>query len=189
MLSYVSFASGSDKIYEVTSYSTGAGTIYDITSGTPVYFATVPAGTTPAPWVGPMGVRGDGHLFAVTNANGGSLWDITTGGDFTLSTPVASNIFGASLSYPEGLAFDSSNNAYTTNSEAGSQQIAKVTSGGTVTYLTGTFNNARGLVVIGNTLYIAEGGTGKVLAYDLTSNTVSTFAYGFVSGSDHIAAT
>jgi len=179
------FASGSDKIYEATSYSTNAGKVYDITSGTPVYFATVPADG----WLGPMGVRGDDHLFAVTDADGGSLWDITAGGDYTLSTPLASNIFSSSLSYPEGLAFDSSNNAYITNSEAGSQQIAKVTSGGTVSYLTGTFDNARGLVVIGSTLYIAEGGTGKILAYDLTSNTVSTFATGFKSGSDHIAAT
>jgi hypothetical protein len=177
-------ASVPDRIFGATSYSGAVLKVYDITNGTPVYFATLDAGG----WIGPLGVRGDGHVFAVTNANQGSLWDITAGGDFTSATPLASKIFGATLTFPEGMAFDAQGNAYITNSEAGLQPIAKVTPTGTVSYLPGTFNNARGLVIKAGILYIAEGGTGRVLAFNLSTNSSTVFATGFVAAGSHVPA-
>ena len=176
-----------DMILAANSYTGSTLPVYDITGGTPVSYATLNAGG----WIGPLGTPDNVHLYAVTNAFNGSLWDITGGGDFTGATPFAGNLFPDGVSFPEGLAFDASGNAYITNSETVLQQkIAVVSSDGTVSYLgdTLTFNNARGLVVQGNTLYIAEGGTGSVLAYDLISNTFSTFASGFTASSSHIAA-
>jgi hypothetical protein len=177
-------SSSSDRIFGADSYSAAVLKVYDITNGTAVYFATLNAGG----WIGPLGVRGDGHLFAVTDANQGSLWDITAGGNFTSAIPLASKIFGAALTFPEGMTFDAQGNAYITNSEAGPQPIAKVTPTGAVSYLPGTFNNARGLVIKAGILYIAEGGTGHVLAFNLSTNSSTVFASGFFAAGGHISA-
>ena len=178
--------SSNDVIYAATSYTGSTLPAFDITSGSPVNFATLNAGGWMGPLASPDGVR----IFAVTNSFTGSLWDITAGGDMTAAKPFASGLFPRNAGYLEGLAFDAAGNAYVTNSESGSQPIAKVAPNGSISYLSGhsgLFNNATGLVVQNRTLYIAEGGTGKVLAYDLSTDSITDFATGFTPAVNHFS--
>lgn len=173
-----------DRIFAATSFSGSVLPVYEITGGQRVPFATLNAGG----WIGPLVSRGDGSLFAVTNANNGSLWDITAGGDLTQATPVASNLFPMGLGFLEGLAFDANGNAYISNSEIGLQQIAVVAPDGSTSFLPDQFNNPSGLAVLNQVLYIAEGGAGRVVTRDLTAGSTTVFATGFSSGQTHISA-
>src|SRR5262249_33617518 len=125
-------AGPSDRIFAATSFGGGVGTIYEITGGERVPFARLNHGG----WVGPLAVRGDGRLFAVTNANRGSLYDITDGGDLTTAKPLARALFPTGNGYVYGLAFDDAGNAYVGMGETGRPQpIAVVTPDGSVDYL------------------------------------------------------
>src|SRR5205809_3122914 len=159
----VSSRAWADVIYAANSYAGSISTVFNITSGRPVDFAVLNAGG----WIGPLATPDGARIFAVTNSLSGSLWDISAGGNLTAAKPLASGLFSRGLGYVEGLAFDPAGNAYITNSENGTQPIAKVAPNGSVSYLpghSGLFNIARALAVQNRTLYIAEGGTGKVLA-------------------------
>ena len=76
-------------------------------------------------WVGPLRLTCAGRIWVVTTALGGSLWDITAGGDLSAASPFARNLFAA-VSYPEGLDFDAAGSAWVSNSEAGLQPLAIV---------------------------------------------------------------
>jgi len=151
--------------------------------GTATQFATVAAGD----WLGPLVITETGRFLAITNAQAGSVFDITDGGDLTTATPVVSGLFTDNIGYIEGAALDAGGNLYVSNSENGIQAMAKVdlTTKQVTTF--GSYENPVGLLVDGNTLYIAEGGTGRVLAHDLDSGTESTFASGFVTGEGYIS--
>jgi hypothetical protein len=173
-----------DRVFEATSYPAQTETVYELTGNGNKPFATLNA----AGWVGPMRITCSGRMWVVTDAFNGSLWDITTGGDFTNSSPFAQNLF-ASVSFPEGMDFDVAGNAYVTNSETGSPQaLAIVFPNGTVAHTAATYSNATSLLTSGTTLYIAETLKGRVLAHDTQSGIDTTFATGFRAGGDHVSA-
>ena len=171
------------RIFAATSYSSPTETVWEITNQTPVSFATVNA----AGWVGPLVITCGGKMWIATNAFNGSLWDISAGGDQTAATPFAKNLF-TTISDVEGMAVDDARNFFVSNSETATGQIAKVTPSGTVSLLPNTYNNPEGLLIVNNTLYISEGGMGRVLTHDLASGVEATFATGFRAGSDHVSA-
>jgi hypothetical protein len=176
-------APGGGRIFAADSYSGDVLPVYEITGGQRADFARLRAGG----WIGPLAARADGRLLAVTNADGGSLWDITDGGDLTGAMPLASNLFRTELGYLEGLAVDGDGTAYVANGEHGPQPVVTVSLSGAVAVLPGPLENPRGLVVREGILYAAEGSTGRVMAYDLGGGTMRVFATGFEQRADHTA--
>ncbi len=176
-------ASFRDRIFVATSYNAATEPVFEITSGSAQQFATVDANG----WLGPLVITTDGQFYAVTNAQDGSVFDITKGGDLTGATPVVSGLFTGNIQFIDGAAADANGNLYVANSEHGAQAIAKVDLAAKQFTTFGSYDNAEGLLVKGNTLYISEGGTGNVIARDLASGTESNFASGFVTGESHIS--
>jgi RHS repeat-associated protein len=181
-----------DRIFEVNSYRVSAGPIYELSGGTAkTKFATVSGGSLG--WIGPIQITASGRMWIVSSALGGSLWDITAGGDFTGATPFAQNIFGTDV-FIDGFDLDAQGNAYVAYSENGLQPLAIVAPNGTVTHTTTKYNNAASLLVAegrscspGRTLYISEGGAGRVLSHDLLTGVDTVLATGFNPGRDHVS--
>ncbi|HLY82381.1 MAG TPA: hypothetical protein VKQ71_05315, partial [Acidimicrobiales bacterium] len=157
-------------------------------------FAQVATG--PDQILGALRITPTGRMWVVTDAADGSIYDITAGGDFTHPTPFVSGLFPGLVSngYIDGFVIDAAGNAYVAHSEDGPQPLAIVSPAGKVTYTTTLYDNATGLLVAngntctpGNTLYIYEGGTGRVLAHDLTTGADTVWASGFVPGGSHVA--
>jgi hypothetical protein len=170
-----------DRIFAAESNS-GSRLIYEITGAERVEFAAVNHGG----YVGPLALRGDGRVFVTTDANNISLYDITDGGDLTQADPLASNLFttpGDTLS----LAFDDAGNAYIGSDDNQVGPIAVLAPDGSVDYLPGPFSNVRSLLVLNGVLYIAEGGPGRVLLYDLSSGETTELATGFATGGTNIS--
>jgi hypothetical protein len=180
------------RIFGADSYGPANVPIYDVTGvvdggAASTTFATVPA----AGWLGPMLLTTDGKFYVATNAQNGSIWEISAGGDFTAMQPIAANAFPSGLTYVEGMARDASGVFYVSNSEAGMTHIAKVTpgaDGGVSEALPTAFDDPTGLVVCGGVLLIAEGNAGRVVAHDLASGAESVWASGFAMASSHISA-
>jgi Cys-rich repeat protein len=173
-----------NRIFEATSYSAATEPLFEITDGTPRLFAMLNAGG----WVGPMVITPDGHFWIATTALGGSLWDVTAGGDFTGAAPFAQQIFGADVSYIEGMAVDVAGNFYLTNSETSPQALARIAPDGGITRTGTAFDDPTSVLVAGMKLYIGEGGAGRVVLHDLGSGEESMFAGGFVAGESHVSA-
>ena len=87
-----------DTILEASTNTGGHNEIWKITPGKmPEVFANVNPGDDPGngeyPWICPIGVSPTGHLYVATDANSGTLWDATAGGDRTNDKPLATSIF------------------------------------------------------------------------------------------------
>lgn len=164
-------------------------------------FATLSPGTT-APGYGPMAFSPSGRLFVAAAIDGGSLWDVTDGGNRAADRPVAKGLFADQPRRLCGLAFDAAGNAYVSHSEAAdeaanrkAQPIVRVdVKSGAVTALPVAYNHARGLAVVKGAdgreiLYIAEAGAGRVVTYDLTNGApaAAPFATGFPPGTSALA--
>ncbi|MGI8553900.1 MAG: SMP-30/gluconolactonase/LRE family protein [Dehalococcoidia bacterium] len=172
----------SGRIFAADSYG-DAVSVYEVTDGRRAPFAQVNGGG----YIGPLAVSPDGRLFTITNADHGSLFDITSGGDLSAAQPLARNLFSGGVEYVEGLTFDGNGNAYVTSGENGAQPVAKVTPGGSVSYLSPSPVNPTGPAVIGGTLYVSEGDSGSVLAYPLEGGQPAPFATGFQKASSHFS--
>jgi hypothetical protein len=179
------------RIFGAYSYGPTNVPIYDVTGvdggAAMTTFATVPA----AGWLGPMLLTSDGKFYVATNAQSGSIWEISAGGDFTTQLPIAASAFPSGLVYVEGMALDESGAFYLSNSEGGMTHIAKVTpgaDGGTSAPLSTAFDNPTSLVVCGGVLLIAEGNMGRVVAHDIASGAESPWATGFAAAGSHISA-
>jgi hypothetical protein len=177
-------------IFGATSYSPPDAPVFDLTTAdggaAPTTFATVPA----AGWLGPMLLTNDGKFYVASNAQNGSIWEISAGGDFTSQQPLVANVFPSNLTFVEGMARDASGSFYLANSEAGQTQLAKVTpgaDGGAITYLPTSFDDPASLFVAGNVLLVAEGNKGRIVAHDIVSGNEAVWATGFVPGSSHIS--
>ena len=160
------------------------GVVFEITSGTPVEFARLRLGR--GEWIGALAVSPDGRLHAVTDAENGSLWDVTAGGDLTKAEPRAKGFFPRNLNARDlirGLTFDADGNAYLLipeGSNAGRiQPVVKVAADGTVSQLPFVLEGARSLVVREGVLYASEHTTGRVISYNLATEELSVFASGF----------
>jgi uncharacterized repeat protein (TIGR01451 family) len=173
---------GPGSVLAASSFN-NSGAIYDITPGQPHLFATVPSGN----WTGPLLITTSGRIFVATNANGGSVYDITTGGDLHNAPPIAQNLFGASLAWIEAMTIDGTGNLYVANAEVAGQRVAKIASDGTVSYLPPLFDYSSGLLASGNSLYVSEGISGSVKRIDLSTLAVTTFASGFSAAHDHFS--
>lgn len=196
----------------VTSYADNNGNAGDpqivmLTKGAdPTGYATVDPGSDRA-WLAPIAFGPDGHLYLVMATKNGTLLDISAGGDLTSATvkPIASGFFPALPHKTGGIAFDAEGNAYVTlestedeNSNGAdpnlTMPIARINlKTGAKSTINGMFNHAKGLVVRADPtskdeiLYIAEENTGKILAYDLTTDKLNAtpFATGFPPITDH----
>jgi hypothetical protein len=179
------------RIFGADSYGPTNAPVYEVTGvdggAAMSTFATVPA----AGWLGPMLLTSDGKFFVATNAQNGSIWEISGGGDFTAMQPIAANVFPSGLTYVEGMARDANGVFYLSNSETGMTQIARVTpgvDGGASERLPTAFDDPTGLVVCGGVLLVAEGNKGRVVAHDLASGAESVWASGFAMAGSHISA-
>jgi uncharacterized repeat protein (TIGR01451 family) len=162
--------------------SLGDGTVFDVTTGTARYFAFVDSGG----WLTQLLVAPNGHVYAGCNKNQGTIYDITTGGNLATAVPFATHIFpnpGNLL----GLTVDGSGNLYATEGYAGTTPVAVISPTGAVSYLPVNFTFPSGALVVGQTLYVAEGSSGTVKAVNLSTNAVTTFASGFTTGTDHFS--
>jgi hypothetical protein len=183
-----------DTIFVTTSNNTGRNEIYQIIPGrAPQLFANVnPGVTSGSPWICPIGVGPNGHLYVVSWGNGGTLWDLTAGGDRTADKPVATSLFAAAPGKMCGIAFDAAGDVFVNNSEKGAQPIMKVAPDGKVSALQGTYDQPRGMAVLKNAqnqeiLYVAQASDGTVRAYNLTDDQPITaaFATGFPVIANH----
>jgi len=151
-------------------------------------------------WLAPVGFSPDGHLYLAQASKNGILLDLTDGGDRSTSKPVAQGIFSVLPHKISGMAFDAEGNVYLPLSEAEGESdnlypISRVElKTGKVSTLKGTYDHAKGLAIRADAnkdeiLYIAEGGTGKILTYNLTTDTPGDkpLATGFPSFKDHDA--
>lgn len=188
-----------DTILEASTNSGGHDEIWQLTAGkNPTVFAHVSPGDDPGngeyPWTCPIGVGPNGHLYVVTDANSGTLWDATAGGDRTSDKPLATSIFKDQPTKMQGIAFDAASNIYIDSSEQGDQPIMKVTPDGkTVSALKGTYNEPKGLAVKKDAnnneiLYIVQASDATVQTYNLTTDTPGTqpFARGFPQLDNHV---
>ena len=181
-----------ERIFAARRNDERLGIVYELSSGTAVEFARLRSQGPGGEWIGGLATSADGRLFALTNAENGSLWDITAGGDFTREQPRARALFagarpdGNPLS--RGLAFDAEGNAYAIvgRDDRGDQPIVKVTPDGTVSQLPVAFYRPRGLVVREGVLYVTQYEKGQVIAVDLATSEAREFASGF-AGSPAIA--
>jgi len=135
-------------------------------------------------WLAPIGFGPDGHLYLAIASQNGQLLDLTEGGDRSASTPIAKGLFSVLPNKMAAMAFDAEGNAYVSLSETSdsslvdnSYPIARVElKTGKVSQIKGTYSHARGLVIRPDAnkneiLYIFEAGTGKILTYNLTTDT------------------
>jgi hypothetical protein len=171
---------GASAVFEVTNLDGG-------TAGPP--FATGPAGQG----LSAMLLTPEGKLYIAAGENGGTVWEISAGGDFSAATPVASKVFtqDGTTELPAAMAMDDKGSLYLTNSDKGPKQIAKITlSGatGTSTLLPIPLDNATGIVACTGVLLIAEGATGRVVRRDLATGAQTDFATGFYGRADHVSA-
>jgi hypothetical protein len=167
----------------------------------PVGFATVDPGTDRA-WIAPIAFGPDGHLYLAMATKNGTLLDITNGGDLTSASikPVATGFLATLPHKISSMAFDAEGNVYIPLSEPEDGSLAGTPypiyrielKTGKVSQLKGTYNSARGLLVQTDAnkneiLYIVEAGTGKILTYNLTTDTPGDkpFATGFPVILDH----
>lgn len=187
-----------DTILAASTNTPDHNEIWKITPGkAPEVFANVNPGDDPGngeyPWICPIGVGPNGHLYVVTDANSGTLWDIpAAGGDRTSDKPLATSIFADQPGKTDGIAFDAAGNIYLDSSENGDQPIMKVTPDGKVSPLKGTYNEPKGLAIKKDAnnkeiLYIAQGSDGTIQSYNLTDDQPGTqpFAKGFLALDDH----
>jgi hypothetical protein len=187
-----------DTIFAASTNTADHNEIWKITPGkAPEVFANVNPGDDPGngeyPWIGPIGVGPNGHLYVATDANSGTLWDVTAGGDRTSDKPHATAIFKDQPSKMDGMAFDAAGNVYLDSSEQGAQPIMKVTPDGKFSALKGTYNLPKGLAVKKDAnnkeiLYIVQGGDATVQSYNLTDDQPGTqpFAKGFTQLDNHV---
>jgi hypothetical protein len=187
-----------DTIFEASTNTSDHNEIWKVTPGKePTVFANVNPGDDPGngeyPWICPIGVGPNGHLYVVTDANSGTLWDVTAGGDRTSDKPHATAIFKEQPSKLCGMAFDAAGNVYISSSEQGAQPIMKVTLAGQISALKGTYNEPKGLAVKKDAnnkevLYIVQAGDATVQTYNLTDDQPGTqaFAKGFTQLDNHV---
>ncbi|MBI5514425.1 MAG: hypothetical protein HY909_11695 [Deltaproteobacteria bacterium] len=171
------------RIFAGLSFPPTVADVFEVTGGTTRPFARVPAGG----WLGPLHGTRDGRLLAATNALGGSLWDVTAGGDLTGARPLARDLFTGSLAYIEGLANDEDGNLFLSNGDGGRQRVVRVSSAGAASPLPGMYDNPTGLWVCGRVLLISEGGAGRVLSHDLVTGVDTPYARGFRPAGTHIS--
>jgi len=168
----------------------------------PVEFATVDPGTDRV-WLAPLGLGPDKHLYLALATKNGTLLDVTDGGDRSTTKPVATGIFPVLPRKFGAMVFDAEGNAYLSMNQVQGESdnapngdtypIMRVElKTGKVSALKGSFNHAAGLAIRPNAdkqeiLYIAEGVTGRVLTYNLTTDTPGDkpLATGFPSIPDH----
>jgi hypothetical protein len=151
-------------------------------------------------WLAPIGFGPDGHLYLAIASQNGTLLDLTSGGDRSKAGPIAKGIFADLPHKISGMAFDAEGNVYLSMSEADDSSlsgnlypISRVAlKTGTVSHLKGTVDHAKGLAIRPDAnkneiLYIVEGNTGKVLTYNLTTDTPGDkpLATGFPAILDH----
>ncbi|HEY0160465.1 MAG TPA: hypothetical protein VGF28_24470 [Thermoanaerobaculia bacterium] len=160
------------------SYGYNAGAIFDVTSGKAVQFARMPSGG----WLGALLFTPTGRLFAASDYAGGSLFDVSTGGDLTAATPIVRGL-GHAIT---GLTRDGAGNLYV-SSLAPNTKIRKVSPAGTVTMLPRAFNYPGDVLAVANTLYVSEGATGTIWRVDLATGQATAFATGFTSATTHFS--
>jgi uncharacterized repeat protein (TIGR01451 family) len=160
------------------SYGYGAGTIFDVTSGKPVLFARMPSGG----WLGALLFTPAGRLIAASDYAGGSLFDVSAGGDLTAATPFVRGL-GHGIT---GLTRDGAGNLYV-STLAPNARIRKVSVTGTVTMLPRAFSHPGDVLAVGNVLYVSEGATGTIWKVDLTTNEATAFATGFTAATTHFS--
>ncbi len=151
-------------------------------------------------WLAPIGFGPDGHLYLAIASQNGTLLDLTAGGDRSKDKPVATGIFPILPHKISGMAFDAEGNVYLSLSEPEDSSlvgnlypISRVElKTGKVSQLKSTYNAAKGLAIRPDAnkneiLYIVEGNTGKVLTYNLTTDTPGDkpLATGFPAIADH----
>ncbi len=179
------------RVFGAASLSAFGAPVYDVTGldggAVDAAFATVPADG----WLGPMLATIDGKLYVATRARGGSIWEISAGGDFSAKEPVASAVFGGPPpGNIAGMALDADGNFYLTSSDNGATQIAKVAlrgDGGTATLLPTPRDNPTGVVVCNGVLFISEGAKGRVVRHDIASGVETDWATGFGGGAGHVS--
>jgi uncharacterized repeat protein (TIGR01451 family) len=165
-------------VMAASSYGENVGTIYEVSSGTAVEFARIPSNG----WVGALLFTATGRLFAATDYAGGSLFDISAGGNLTGATPFVRGLG----EYITGLTRDPAGNFYV-SSLLPNARIRKISPNGAVTQLERTFNLPGDVFVWGNTLYVSEGATGTVWSLNLTSGVATPLVTGFTPGSSHFS--
>lgn len=161
-----------------TSYGYNAGTIFDVTSGTPVRFARMPSGG----WLGALLFTPTGRLIAASDYAGGSLFDVSSGGDLTAAVPFVRGL-GHGIT---GLTRDAAGNLYV-STLAPNAKIRKVSLTGAVTMLPRAFNYPGDVLAVGNTLYVSEGASGTIWKLDLTTDEATPFATGFTAATTHFS--
>jgi hypothetical protein len=184
-----------DTIFATNSDTNDTDVLYKIgADGTAEQFATVTAGLPEGVrhWFCPIGFAPNGHLYIVSVGGNGSLWDVTDGGDRSADKAFATGLFTSVGGKVCGLAFDAAGNAYVSNSENGKQAIARVASDGKISALPVQYDRPRGLAIRKDAdnkeiLYIAEGGSGSILTYNLTDDKPGDkpLATGFVKVDNH----
>lgn len=165
-------------VMAASSYGENVGTIYEVSSGTAVEFARIPSNG----WVGALHFTATGRLFAATDYAGGSLFDISAGGNLTGATPFVRGLG----EYITGLTRDAAGNFYV-SSLVPNARIRKISPNGAVTQLERTFNLPGDVFVWGNTLYVSEGATGTVWSVNLTNGVATPLVTGFTPGSSHFS--
>ncbi|HET6479726.1 MAG TPA: hypothetical protein VFG35_06765, partial [Actinoplanes sp.] len=165
-------------VVAAASYGYNAGAIFDVTTGTAVAFARIPSDG----WVGGLLFTPTGRLYAATDYAGGSLFDISAGGNLTAAVPFARGL-GQGIS---GLTRDAAGNLYVA-SQVANTKVRKVSIAGAVTQLPRAFNYPGDVLAVGNFLYVSEGATGTIWKVDLTTNDVTSFATGFAPATTHFS--
>lgn len=127
-----------------------------------------------ARWSGALYIGSNGHVYEVTDANLGSLLDLTAGGDYSGATPIVSNLGF----YVNGLTGDDAGNIYCV-SQVADAKIRKITPEGDVSILPPTLQYPGSLIRVGNSLIVSEGATGSVSKVNLDTYAVTTIASGF----------
>lgn len=155
------------------------GIVYDLTSGTAVEFARVRTnGNT-----GALAASPDGRLFVVTDADGGALWEVTTGGDLTRAEPRARGLFSRTLGQADsvrGLTLDADGTAYVLYRQSGNASpVVRVSPEGIVTELPLQLEDPRSLLVHEGRLYLTDYHTGEVVTAQLDGSAPQVFATGF----------
>lgn len=171
-------------------------------SGTPsvagVYFMTVYA-TNAAGCTGSAQVAfavgsnatncaGGTATFALSGKPGADFqwFDAATGGSLIASQPgtlsQTLNTFVSGLNRPYSVAFDAGGNMYV--SDHFNNQVLRVRPNGTTVALSiAGLDRPAGLVVVGNSLYIANYGVHRVLRHEITTGTTTVFAGNGLAGS------
>jgi hypothetical protein len=151
-------------------------------------------------WLAPIGIGPDGHVYLAIASQNGQLLDLTAGGDRSKDAPIAKGFLATLPHKMASMAFDAEGNVYIPLSEPEDGTLAGTPypiyrielKSGKVSTLKGTYNSARGLLITTDAnkneiMYIVEAGTGKILTYNLTTDTPGDkpFATGFPVILDH----